>query len=176
MITQVIVINQIDNELQVSVAPPIAHSEEVLLSSPDTMIQANLRSTESEQNFCVSCLCPLGHPYRSSFLNNLASAVLTCYEQSGEMEDLEEAITYHHEAITLRPPGHPNRSASLNHLANVILTRYEQLGSLKDLEEMITYHHEALDLHPPGDPNRSASLNNLANAVLACYEQSGFKF
>jgi hypothetical protein len=26
------------------------------------------------------------------------------------MEDLEEVITYHREALTLRPPGHPDRS------------------------------------------------------------------
>jgi hypothetical protein len=37
------------------------------------------------------------------------------------MEDLEEVITYHREALTLRPPGHPDRSSSLNNLANVFL-------------------------------------------------------
>jgi hypothetical protein len=62
------------------------------------------------------------------------------------MEDLEEAITYHREALTLCPPGHPNRSSSLNNLASAVHTRYKQLGSMEDLEEVITYHREALTL------------------------------
>jgi hypothetical protein len=37
------------------------------------------------------------------------------------MEDLEEAITYHREALTLRPPGHPDRFMSLNNLASAVL-------------------------------------------------------
>jgi hypothetical protein len=37
-------------------------------------------------------LCPPGHPDHSSYLNNLATAVSTCFEQLGKMEDLEEAI------------------------------------------------------------------------------------
>ena len=32
------------------------------------------------------------------------------------MEDLEEVITYHREALTLRPPGHPDHSSSLDNM------------------------------------------------------------
>ena len=41
------------------------------------------------------------------------------------MEDLEEVITFHREALTFRPPGHPDRSQSLNNLAIAVLTRYK---------------------------------------------------
>jgi tetratricopeptide (TPR) repeat protein len=60
------------------------------------------------------------------------------------MEDLEEAITCHREALALRPHGHPDRSSSLNNLANAVSTRFEQLGRMEDLEEAITCHREAL--------------------------------
>jgi CHAT domain-containing protein len=106
-------------------------------------------------------------------LNNLASAVFIRYKQLGRMEDLEEAITYHREALTLRPLGHLDHSSSLNNLANVILTRYQELGRIEDLEEVIIYYREALTLRPPGSPNRSNSLNNLATAVLNRYRQTG---
>ena len=88
------------------------------------------------------------------------------------MEDLDEVMTYHHEALTLRPPGHPDRSMSLNNLANALLAHYKQSGSMEDLEEAITYHHEALTLCPPGHPGHCTSLNNLAIVYLTRYENS----
>jgi hypothetical protein len=102
-------------------------------------------------------------------LNNLASAVSTRFEQLGGMEDLEEAITCHRQALALRPHGHPNRSSSLNNLANAVFTRFQQLGGMEDLEEAITCHRQALALRPHGHPNRSSSLNNLANAVSLAF-------
>jgi tetratricopeptide (TPR) repeat protein len=110
----------------------------------------------------------------SSYLNNLAYAVYARYdEQLGSMEDLDEIITYHREALALRPPGQPDRSMSLSNLACAILARYdEQLSCTEDLEEVITYHREALALCLPGHPDRSKSLNNLAISVLARCDQS----
>jgi tetratricopeptide (TPR) repeat protein len=103
------------------------------------------------------------------------------------MEDLDEAIAYHREALTLCPIGcpscstvhkelslHPDRSNFLSNLANAIFTRYEQSGSMKDLEEVITYNREALNLHPPDHPYRSTSLDDLAIAILIRYDQSGY--
>jgi hypothetical protein len=42
------------------------------------------------------------------------------------MEDLEEAIACHRQALGLRRDGHPNRSTSLNNLANAVSNRFEQ--------------------------------------------------
>ena len=42
------------------------------------------------------------------------------------MEDLEEAITCHRQALALRPHGHPDRSSSLNNLANAVSIRLEE--------------------------------------------------
>jgi hypothetical protein len=53
------------------------------------------------------------------------------------MQDLEETISCHREALTLRPPGHQSRSTSLNNLANAVLIRYNRLGRMEDLEETI---------------------------------------
>jgi len=41
---------------------------------------------------------------------NLANALRSRFEQLGRMEDLENAISSHREALTLRPTGHPTRS------------------------------------------------------------------
>ena len=103
-------------------------------------------------------------------LNNLGNAVFRRYEHSG-MEDLKEATTYYHEALSLHPPGHPNRPASLNNLASALLTRYKQSGKMKDLEEAITYNREALSRCPPGHTDRSTSLRNLGDAVFNHFRQ-----
>ena len=83
-------------------------------------------------------------------LNNLANAVSTRFRQLGRMEDLEEAITCHRQALVLLPYRHHSRSMSLNNLANVVSTRFEQLGRMEDLEEAITCHRQALALLPHG--------------------------
>ena len=61
--------------------------------------------------------CPIGCPSRSTVdnalslhpdcptsLSNLANALLARYEQPVSLKDLEEAITYNREALTLHPP------------------------------------------------------------------------
>jgi len=89
------------------------------------------------------------------------------------MEDLEDAITSHRQALTLRPPGHPDRSISLNNLASALSTRFQQTGRMEDLEDAITYLRQALTLRPPGHPDRSSSLNNLASALSTRFQQTG---
>ena len=109
----------------------------------------------------------------STSLNNLANTLYTRFEQSGRTEDLEGAIAYHRQALTLRPPGHPDRSYSLNNLALVLSIRFEQSGMVEDLEDAISFHRHALTLRPPGHPNRSNSLNNLAVVLSTRFQQSG---
>ena len=49
---------------------------------------------------------------RSMSLHNLAVDLSTRYNQSGGIEDLNEAILLDRGALALRPQGHPDRSSS----------------------------------------------------------------
>jgi len=91
------------------------------------------------------------------------------------MEDLEEAISSHREALALHPHGHHHRSSSLTNLGAAVFSRFGQLRRMGDLEEAITCHLEALPLHPHGHPRRSSSLSHLGAAVFTRFEQSGSK-
>ena len=95
------------------------------------------------------------------------------YDQLGAMGDLEEAIVFDREALSLRPQGHTDRSSSLNNLANRLSTRYKQVGAMQDLDEAIVLDREALSLRPQGHPDRSSSLNNLALHLSTRYKQVG---
>ncbi|KAH8111128.1 TPR-like protein [Phellopilus nigrolimitatus] len=125
-------------------------------------------------------LRPPGHPDRSSSLNNLAVALRTRFKQTGQkilqtgqMEDLEESIVLHHDALQLLPPGHPDHSEFLSNLGEAMQTCFEQIVRIEDLEEAIVLHRDALELRPPGHPDRSSSLNNLAVAVRTRFKQTG---
>ena len=61
------------------------------------------------------------------------------------MEDLENAIAYHREALTLRPLGHPDRSMSLNNLAIAVHSRYEKSSMVEDLEESFLLSEQAVN-------------------------------
>ena len=113
------------------------------------------------------------HQHRSVPLNNLITALFRRYRQSGQMEDLEAAITYSREGLALCPLGHPSRSISLISLATAVSDRYNCLGKMEDLEAAITYSREALALCPLGHPSRSSSLISLAIAVGSRYNCSG---
>jgi tetratricopeptide (TPR) repeat protein len=118
-------------------------------------------------------LLPESHPNRSSSLSNLASVLLTRFQQTCQLADLEESIGVCREALNLPPGSHPNRSSSLSNLASALLTRFQQTGQLTDLEESIDVCREALDLLPESHPNRSSSLSNLAKALSTRFQQTG---
>ena len=115
-------------------------------------------------------LCPTGDPNRSDTLNDLAIAVSTRFEQLGGMENLEESITYHRQALALRPHGHPDRPSSLDNLAYAMSTRFQQFGRMENLEEAITCHRQALAVLPP---DCSYPRHNLAIAVFTRFKQLG---
>ncbi|KAG0693125.1 CHAT domain-containing protein [Suillus ampliporus] len=95
-------------------------------------------------------LRPVGHPDRSSSLNNLANELSTCFSHRGNDQDLDEAIVLHREALALLPVGHPDQSSSLNNLASGLSTRFSHRGNDQDLDEAIVLHREALALLPVG--------------------------
>jgi hypothetical protein len=68
-------------------------------------------------------------------LNSLASVLWTRFGQTGQIEDIDEAIALHWEALRLRPAPHPNQYMSLNNLANILDTRFSQTGQIKDVDE-----------------------------------------
>ncbi|KAF8492900.1 CHAT domain-containing protein, partial [Gautieria morchelliformis] len=102
-----------------------------------------------------------------------AIALWIRFGQSGQHGDLEEAISFHREALELRPAPHPGRSSSLDNIAIALSTRFEHFGRHEDLEEAISFHREALALLPATHLDRPASLNNVAIALSTLFEESG---
>ena len=106
-------------------------------------------------------------------MHNLANALWTGSQQTGQTDDLDEAILLHREALALLPSPHPLRFGSLHNLANTLRTRFQQTGRTDNFEEAILLHREALTLCPAPHAGRSMLLNSLANSLLTRFEQKG---
>ncbi|RXW21490.1 hypothetical protein EST38_g4346 [Candolleomyces aberdarensis] len=119
-------------------------------------------------------LLPVIHPQRSSFLNNLACAVLSRFRRNGSHEDLDEAIPLYREALQLRPVTSPGRSQVLNNLAVALTSRFEQKGADDDLNEAISLHREGIELEQAfHGSNNSMSLNNLGSDLQRRFDRNG---
>ena len=104
----------------------------------------------------------------TSILESLEYATELCkeFEMSGNMADLNSAVTLFREGIAELPQGSENYAVFINNFVSALLIRYKQGGQQSDLNEGISLHRQALELFLPPHPNQSASLNNLASALL----------
>jgi hypothetical protein len=75
------------------------------------------------------------------------------FGQTGQLVDLDEAITLDHEAVKLTPALHPDQSGSLNNLASTLSTRFGQTGKISDLNDAVALHREAIGLWPTLHPH-----------------------
>ncbi|KDR74377.1 hypothetical protein GALMADRAFT_141422 [Galerina marginata CBS 339.88] len=118
---------------------------------------------------------PMDNEIYPALLDNLGIALWTRYEQGGEENDIEEAISSHGQAMDIRLATHPDQSNSLSLIANAHLARFERRGQQSDLEKAVHLNGEALGLRPLPHVDRSDFLNNLANTLFARFEHKGKK-
>ncbi|KZV67447.1 hypothetical protein PENSPDRAFT_583974, partial [Peniophora sp. CONT] len=95
------------------------------------------------------------------------------FERTGELKDLELAISSHRRAVELTPDGHPDKPSRFNNLGNSFLTRFKRTGELEDLEQATSTHRCAVELTPDSHPDKPAGLNNLGNSFLTRFERTG---
>ncbi len=106
-------------------------------------------------------------------LKDLVNSLSTRYEQSGSINDLEEAASLLRPMLDLSPPGQADRFMYLSNIATLYTRQYEGSGNLKKLDEVIVCQREALSLCPSGHPYRSMVLTNLAGSLMTREKQTG---
>ncbi|KAJ6591846.1 CHAT domain-containing protein [Mycena vulgaris] len=112
-------------------------------------------------------LRPEGHASRAQSLEALADVYSAHFERFGRMEDLDAAISWDRDALSLRLlSSHPRRFLSFNSLAVDLCTRFDQLGEMADLKEAIERFTEAKDSMPETAPCQSRLDRHLAIAYL----------
>jgi tetratricopeptide (TPR) repeat protein len=95
--------------------------------------------------------------------SNLAEALCSRFDRYGNMNDLDEAIQLHRQAIHDLPAGNTLQAGSLMGLAQSLTSRFLETGHIADLDEAIDYDRMALSALPQSDIRRPTAIRNVAS-------------
>src|SRR5579871_6687221 len=79
---------------------------------------------------------------RAALYGFLAFELISRFDRTGSMDDLNRAITMNEQAVAWTPEDHPNRGAMLTNLGNVLQRRFDRTGSMDDLNRAITTNEQ----------------------------------
>ncbi|KAG8857703.1 hypothetical protein FRB91_011018 [Serendipita sp. 411] len=106
-------------------------------------------------------------------LNHLGVSLLIRFERLGNLDDVNNSVARHQEAVSLTSDDHPGKPSRLSDLGNSLLARFECLGNLDDIENAIARHQEAVDLAPEDHPHKPRWLSNLGNSLATRFKRRG---
>jgi tetratricopeptide (TPR) repeat protein len=78
-------------------------------------------------------------------LSNLAGALQSRFQRTGDQEDLDDAISAARQAVAAAPADHPSRALALSNLAGALQSRSQRTGDQEDLDEAIDAARAAAD-------------------------------
>jgi CHAT domain/Tetratricopeptide repeat len=111
--------------------------------------------------------------YQAVIISEAGMAALSQYWTSGQLADLNRAVSCMYEALNLTTPDSPVRPALLNNLALGLRDRYAHTRALADLEAAINAYEQAILNTPPDSPDLPGLLSNLGNALRDQYNRTG---
>lgn len=114
-------------------------------------------------------ICP--PEFRTTMLNNLAQSLQARFGQSGDMQDLTEAVSLLRQADQRRSNTLAIPHVASAHLANALARRFLVTKDLSDLSEATQLYPEALKVCP--QDARSTLLSNLASCHLLHFRETG---
>ena len=80
---------------------------------------------------------------RAASLGSLAAALVTRFDRTSQLKDLDEAILLYHEALALSPD---DRSGLLDNLCAALLTRFDKTTQSQDFRDAVMLRSESLGL------------------------------
>lgn len=115
---------------------------------------------------------PPQHTDRPALLSNLAALLRTRASRTGNVADLDAAVTTA-SAAAAAAPGGPDRPAMLANYAVALLTRFERAGDPADLDTAVDAADAAVAAVPADHPEHGARLSDLGSALLLRYINRG---
>ncbi|MCI2417100.1 CHAT domain-containing protein [Saccharopolyspora sp. K220] len=105
------------------------------------------------------------HPARAGVLNNLGSAAQLTHLRTGELDDLEDAITYYRAATAAAHSSDRDRMLYQCNLALALTDFAAKTNSATAAAESVQIAREAVEQTPRRDQRRAMALIRLANAL-----------
>jgi len=106
-------------------------------------------------------------------LNNLGNSYRCCFERSGKLSDISEAISLQQRAVELTTNGHTDMSMYLNNLRISYECRFGRTGELSDISAAISAQQRAVQLTANGHGDMPGHLNNLGISYRRRFERRG---
>jgi tetratricopeptide (TPR) repeat protein len=103
--------------------------------------------------------------------DNPGVELLERYWRSGQVDDLDQALTALEEALATAE-GAVERARQLSNLGLALQERYDRLGDLADLERAIAHYEQAVTL-TSSSPDLPDYLNHLGLGLRERYERMG---
>ncbi|KAI0413508.1 hypothetical protein F5X98DRAFT_378754 [Xylaria grammica] len=109
------------------------------------------------------------YPDLASRLSNLCSLLFIKHTRTGNVKDLDEAISRLREGLEFIMESHADYATMLNNLGAMLLTRYEKLKTHKDLEDAVQMGDEVIRKTHEHHPDKSGRFSNLSHIIFARY-------
>ena len=106
-------------------------------------------------------------------LHSLSVELLGRFERSGDLVDLQQAVSVSRELVRFTSPWDHRYRARLGNLGVALAYRFRRLGEQADLDEGILRFGDALGVTPDAHPDKTSLLNNLSVSFLTRFERLG---
>ncbi|TEB19620.1 hypothetical protein FA13DRAFT_1780499 [Coprinellus micaceus] len=124
------------------------------------------------------------HPHLPFFLDNLslclrsqfepsATAYTLVLENTGDLQDITEAILLQRRVVDRTPEGDPSFPVVLHTLNNCLHARFHHTGDLQDITEAISIHRRVMHLIPKGDTSARLRIRTLAIPIYYRFQHTG---
>ncbi|KAF8971357.1 CHAT domain-containing protein [Flammula alnicola] len=95
------------------------------------------------------------------------------FEHTGNLHDIDRAISHHQSAVESTSSGHANLPTCFSNLGNSYLCRFEHTGDLQDIDRAISYHQSAVESTPSGHVDLPSWFNSLGSSYARRFERTG---
>ena len=100
-------------------------------------------------------------------LSEVGLHLLGCFERTGDITDIDNAIFHHKRAVRLLPESNADKHQYLNNLGYSFLCRFERSGDVVDIEEAISIHEDVVHLTPDGHADKPQRFDNLGTTPFS---------
>lgn len=108
---------------------------------------------------------------RARTIATLASVLANRFGLTNNFDDLDAAIFWAQQAVSVLPDSHPDRALRLTEQSKYLWALYEAKGALKNLDEVIKKIEEAVEVTVDGDERQLERMQMLALRLRSRFEK-----
>ncbi|MCK9878652.1 CHAT domain-containing protein, partial [Frankia sp. Ag45/Mut15] len=102
---------------------------------------------------------------RAGYLSNLGAALQARFARTGQLTNLDEAISVGRAAVDVTPPDHPDRAGYLSNLGAALQARFARTGQLTNLELAIEAHRTGVGVMGASPRTRAVAARGWGRAA-----------